>query len=69
MPLFRGYATIETEVFLMGKRIDKNGHLIGDDGVYENVKIKQATAFIFFCRIITAALAVLGALAMFEGTR
>ena len=53
----------------MRNDVNETSHLIGDDGVYENVKIRQAKVFIALCRIMTVALAVLGFMALFVGTR
>lgn len=46
---------------------DNNQHLIGDSGVITNVKIKQTTVFIVFCRILTIVLAALGIVALIVG--
>ena len=53
----------------MRNDVNETSHLIGDDGVHENVKITQAKLFIALCRIVTVALAVLGFLALFVGAR
>lgn len=48
----------------MADKTNKNNHLIDDQGVYTDVKQRQATIFIVACRIVTVVLIVLGILAL-----
>ena len=53
----------------MVEEVQKKGKLISDDGVYDNVKIRQEKIFIAFCRVVSVALLILGALAILAGAR
>ncbi len=48
----------------MVDNFDKKPHLIDDQGVYHDQKPLQAAVFITGCRLITAALVILGIMAL-----